>query len=102
MSRMQRLAFSLLFALSLALGQQAAALHELRHAADMLEQGDSPAADCPEHALFVPFAGALGSQPPVVAFFAQALPQAPAAALPAASLPTRYSFLSRAPPASPA
>lgn len=103
-----RSGYALLLAFALLLGQQAAWLHAFVHAAEPLQaQGDGhsqpPApADCPEHSWYVPFAGAVGScaaiPPPVApsAVSAARIGQEPV------PLPARYSFLTRAPPASPA
>lgn len=91
--------------LALAWGQQAALLHALGHASERLaaheDSGPIPA-KCADHSLFSSLASALGSQAPQVAAVI------PASARPEAQQPRsawtelRLSFLSRAPPASPA
>ncbi len=104
MKYLRRLFLAFGLALALALGQQAAALHALGHAADDLAQQDSAPAPfkCADHSLFASFAGAMGAEPPVAPFMATVALAERANPQPLAWLAARYSYLSRAPPASPA
>lgn len=104
MKNLRRLFLAFGLALALALGQQGAALHALGHAADELAQQDSTPAPskCADHSLFASLAGAVGAEPPVAPFMATAALVQRADPQPLAWLPSRYSYLSRAPPASPA
>ena len=88
-------------ALAFLLGQHAAVLHALGHAADALVQNDSTPAPskCADHSLFSTIGAALGSKAPVAPFVAAILPDAAATLHASATLAPRFSFLSRAPPA---
>ena len=101
MRRLDKYFLACALALAFLLGQHAAALHALGHAADLLTQNDSTPAPskCADHSLFSTIGAAVGSKAPVAPFVA-ALSQPATAALPAsAALAPRFSFLSRAPPA---
>ena len=103
MPRLHRFAAALLLGLSLLMGQQAALLHGLGHAADAVKQdaGTAPAT-CADHALYVAFAGGLTAEPPAAPFVAAVVPAPAEQALRSATLAPRHAFHSRAPPASPA
>ena len=92
------LAFGL--ALAFALGQNAAALHALAHAADAVKQSDStPApAKCADHSLFSSMGAAVGSKAPVAPYVAAVCQVASTPLLASATLAPRFTFLSRAPP----
>lgn len=87
-------------ALAFAIGQHAAALHALGHAADAFKSGESIPAPtkCADHSLFCSIGAALGAEPPVAPFVAAAAPIGVARAPVGASLALRVNFLSRAPP----
>lgn len=101
MRPLRRLLSFTALALALALGQFAAAVHALEHA--HRDGGSIPAPQkCESHSLFASLGSALGSDASAAAVVATvAIPSAaPPAAAP--SLSPRYTFFSRAPPASPA
>lgn len=104
MKNLRRLFLALGLALALALGQQAAALHALGHAADELARQESTSAPfkCTDHSLFASFAGAVGAEPPAPPFMATVALAERVDPQPPAWLPSRYAYLSRAPPAPPA
>ena len=94
---------ALLLALALFVGQQAALLHGLAHAADSFAQDQAPVpAQCADHLFFTAFGGAITGKPPVAPFVASVAPAPAVVAQRSASLPPRHAFHSRAPPASPA
>jgi hypothetical protein len=101
MKRLRRYFVAFSLALAFALGQHAAALHALGHAADSLGQNDSTPAPskCADHSLFSTLGAAVGSKAPVAPFVAAVMQAASTPALPSASLAPRFSFHSRAPPA---
>jgi hypothetical protein len=100
MKRLPRYLLAFGLALAFALGQHAAALHALGHAADSLTQNDStPApAKCTDHSLFSTIGAAVGSKAPVAPFVAADCRVASTPILASASLAPRFTFLSRAPP----
>jgi hypothetical protein len=99
----RRLLLALLLALTLLNGIHKAGVHDLHHAfhAPSHEAPAPLSNDCPDHALFAPFAGYIGASD----LAQQCVAATPAAAIAASratvSLPPRYSFLARAPPAIP-
>jgi hypothetical protein len=102
MKPLRHIGFLLWLALAVAMGQQAAALHDLGHATERLSQKqDSKTAPskCDECGLFAPFTGALGAKAPVAPFVAAAAAPAAPALEQSASLAVRIAFRSRAPPA---
>lgn len=100
MKRVRHLLAAFGLAVAFAIGQHAAALHALGHAADAFNQGESTPAPskCAEHSLFSSMGAALGAEPPVAPFAAAGIALAAADAPASASLPRRVNFLSRAPP----
>jgi hypothetical protein len=99
MKRFRKLGFALWLALAILVGQQAAALHDLGHAAAQItDEGAPPSSSpCDKHFLFAQSfgpAGAFASVPAVSAGVVATTPRvqqfAPAA--------TRFAFRSRAPP----
>jgi hypothetical protein len=103
MKRLRKYFFAIGLALAFAFGQHAAALHALGHAKDALTQNDSTPAPskCADHSLFSTIGAALGSKAPVAPFVASVSQPVPAAIIASASLAPRFSFHSRAPPATP-
>lgn len=93
------LAFAL--AIALALGQHAAAVHELGHAAEHVHHdGSAPwEQECPDHELYAAFAGTIPGTASASLPDAATGPAPPAGASERIHLPPRYSFHSRAPPA---
>jgi len=100
MKRLNRFFLACALALAFLLGQQAAALHALGHAADALSQNESTPAPskCADHSLFSTFAAALGSKAPVAPFVAAVSQVGTTPLHTSAALAPRFSFLSRAPP----
>lgn len=101
MKRLHKFFLACALALAFALGQHAAALHALGHAADALSQNDSTPAPskCADHSLFSTIGAALGAKAPVAPFVAAVFQAATAPIVASASLAPRFSFLSRGPPA---
>jgi hypothetical protein len=102
-SMKRRPLLALVLALALLSGIHRADVHDLHHALDVASR-EAPAPlnnDCPDHALFAPFAGYIGASD----FAQQCAVAKPAVAIAASraaiSLPLRYAFLARAPPAIP-
>ena len=100
MKRLRRYLLAFGLALAFALGQHAAALHALGHAADAVTQNDStPApAKCADHSLFSSVGAAVGSKAPAAPYVAAVCEAASTPLLASASLAPRFTFLSRAPP----
>ena len=101
MKRFRTFGFALWLALALLVGQQAAALHDLGHAAAKLAQEKSAPAGtstCDKHFLYAQFAGSVGASKsvPVVAC-AGIAPASLVQEFPPAQ--ARLAFRSRAPPA---
>jgi hypothetical protein len=102
MRRLRHIGFLFWLALAVAMGQQAAFLHDLGHATERLSQkrDSNPApSKCDECSLFAPFSGALGAKAPVAPFVAATHPLAQLVSGRSASLAARLAFRSRAPPA---
>ena len=99
MRRFRKLGFALWLALALLVGQQAAALHELGHAAARIaDEGTPPASTpCDKHFLFAQSLGPAGSFASVPPVPADAIVAAPASQQHAPAA-TRLAFRSRAPP----
>lgn len=104
MRRLRHIALALILGLSVIIGQHAVIQHELRHATQQIDQRDSlPAsAKCADHSIYVSLATALGAENALVPFVAAGLAPAAAEKSRSACLPQRFSFHSRAPPATPA
>lgn len=100
MKRVRHLLAAFGLAVAFAIGQHAAALHALGHAADAFKSGESiPApSKCADHSLFCSMGAALGAEPPVAPFVAAGALVGAAGAPASASLPRRFNFLPRAPP----
>jgi hypothetical protein len=101
MRRLRHLGFLLWLALALALGQQAALLHDLAHATGQVshKQDSKPApSKCDECGLFAEFSGAASAQAVAAPFVAAASPRAVFLREQSASIAPRLAFLSRAPP----
>jgi hypothetical protein len=100
MKRIRHLLAAFGLALAFAIGQHAAALHALGHAADAFTQSESTPAPskCADHSLFCSLGAALGGEPAVAPLVAAGASIARAATPASASLPRRVHFLSRAPP----
>lgn len=101
MKRLRHLGFLLWLALALAMGQQAAALHELGHATERVthKQDSKPApAKCSECFLFAGLSSAAGAKASALAVVAPASPRPAVLLEQSASLAARLAFRSRAPP----
>ena len=100
MKRLKRFLLACALALAFLLGQNAAALHALGHAADTLTQKDGAPAPtkCADHSLFTNLGAALGSAPPVTPAVAAVSEVATTPLVASASLAPRLGFRSRAPP----
>lgn len=100
MKRLHRFFLACGLALAFALGQHAAALHALGHAAGSLSHNESAPAPskCADHSLFSTIGAAVGSQAAAAPCIAAATPPALAPFHASASLAARFSFHSRAPP----
>jgi hypothetical protein len=107
MKRLRHLAFLFLLPLALAMGQQAAVLHDLGHAAEKLSGKQDPkrsptSSKCDECGLFAELSGAVGAKAPIAPFVAASTPREAAIRERDATLAPRHAFRSRAPPAAPA
>lgn len=101
MRSLRHLGFLLWLALALAMGQQAAALHDLAHATGKIShsQDSKPApSKCGECGLFAEFSGAASTKAVAAPFVAAASPRAAFIREQSASIAARLAFLSRAPP----
>ena len=99
MSATRRLLLSLLLALALVAGQQAAALHALAHATEQVGKGDpkAPPQPCEQCLAFSQLDGpAMGAQPLPAALGTLQAAATPVALPPGAA--ARLAFRSRAPP----
>lgn len=101
MKRLRHLGFLLSLTLALAMGQQAAALHGLVHAAEKFSQrqDSKPApSKCDECPLFAQLGSAVGSKAPAAPLIAVASPRPVLPLERSASLAARLAFHSRGPP----
>ena len=100
MKRLNKYLLACALAFALLLGQHAAALHALGHAAHAVTQNESAPAPtkCADHSLFSSLGAGLGSDAPVTPVVAAVSEVAAAPILASAALAPRFSFHSRAPP----
>ena len=99
---MRRLLAILWLALAVAIGQHAASVHALKHATDALAGTTQAPQECEQHSLLSSLGSAAGSDSRAAPAMESASPAPVAPHAERVALPVRYSFLSRAPPASPA
>lgn len=101
MRRLRHLGFLLWLALALAMGQQAAALHDLGHATDKIfhQQDSKPApSKCDECFACAELSGVASTKAIAAPFIAAASPRPSLRCERSASIAARVAFLSRAPP----
>lgn len=101
MRRLRHFGFLLSLALALAMGQQAAALHDLGHATEKLshQQDSKPApSKCEQHFACAELSGAAGTKALAAPYIAAASPLPALRCERSASIAARVAFLSRAPP----
>lgn len=101
MSRVRAFLTVLWVAIALAVGQQAAALHDLEHLTERLasRKDSAPAPKpCDKHFLCAQLSSAAGATMPVLPVLALDEASVPALLSTSAPTPTRFAFRSRAPP----
>ena len=100
MKRLRKFFLACGLALAFALGQHAAALHALGHAAGALTHNESTPAPtkCADHSIFSTIGAAIGSNAAAAPCVAAVTPAALVPLHASASLAPRFSFHCRAPP----